>query len=311
MKAITLLALPLLLCVHASEATPLDDYLNSEETVYKWRDTGYKVDKLLFGGTASVLNVTSLEWLSKEKAYSPNGATWSHQVAVVVPSKLTVKTVGMAVMTGGCIGQKYPGESDEYLEIADNIAQRTGGIAVVIYQIPNCPVIFPSDPAKKERGEDSLIAWAWRQFLVDPQHDPEWLPRLPMAKAGMQCMRAVEEYAKATLDIDIEGWVVSGASKRGWTTWAVGMATCENCPNILGIAPLVPIVPDLVKEVHRQWQSYDGFTFAFSDYTAVNITQDLDSEEFQNAMKIVDPVYYGERLSRLPKVVVLSSDDEL
>ena len=125
-------------------------------------------------------------------------------------------------------------------------------------------------------------------------------------------MRAVEEYTKKKdLGVDIDGWIVSGASKRGWTTWMVGAATCPNCPRILGIAPLVPIVPDLVKEVHRQWQSYDGFTFAFSDYTAVNITQDLDTEMFQNAMKIVDPVYYGESLSRLPKVVVLSSDDEL
>merc|ERR1711871_1885060 len=85
---------------------------------------------------------------------------------------------------------------------------------------------------------------------------------------------------------------------------------CPTCPKILGIAPLVPIVPDLISDVHRQWQSYDGFTFAFSDYTALNLTQALDSDIFANAMKVVDPIYYGESLARLPKVVVLSSDDE-
>lgn len=51
----------------------------------------------------------------------------------------------------------------------------------------------------------------------------------------------------------------------GWTTWAVGSATCtgENCVNVVGLAPLVPIAPDIRAVVHRQWQSYGGFTFAF------------------------------------------------
>jgi len=33
----------------------------------------------------------------------------------------------------------------------------------------------------------------------------------------------------------------------GWTTWAVGSATCtgENCVNIVALAPLVPIAPDI------------------------------------------------------------------
>ena len=90
----------------------------------------------------------------------------------------------------------------------------------------------------------------------------------------------------------------------------VGAATCESCVNIVGIAPLVPIVPNLVQEVHRQWQSYGGFTFAFTDYIAVNFTQLLDGPKFAKALQIVDPMYYGDRLKRLPKVVVLSSDDE-
>jgi PhoPQ-activated pathogenicity-related protein len=74
-----------------------------------------------------------------------------------------------------------------------------------------------------------------------------------MAKAAFQTMRAAQEFLKEQNIAEVEGWVVAGASKRGWTTWLVGATKCESCVKILAINPLVPIVPDLIKEVHRQW----------------------------------------------------------
>jgi len=85
---------------------------------------------------------------------------------------------------------------------------------------------------------------------------------------------------------DISGWTVAGASKRGWTTWMVGAVTCPTCPTIIGIAPLVPIVPALHAEIHRQWMSYGGFTFAFSPYTEVNFTQMMDTPAWQGALEV-------------------------
>lgn len=89
-----------------------------------------------------------------------------------------------------------------------------------------------------------------------------------------------------------------------------GATTCPTCVNIAGIAPLVPIVPSLMKEMHRQFMSYGGWTFAFEPYINVNLTSKVDSPEFTNALRVIDPMFYGERLKRLPKFVVLSSDDE-
>jgi PhoPQ-activated pathogenicity-related protein len=60
----------------------------------------------------------------------------------------------------------------------------------------------------------------------------------------------------------------------------VGLAECASCVKISAIIPLVPIVPDLLKDVHRQWQSYGGLTFAFKDYTDAGIIQFLDDEIF-------------------------------
>ena len=39
-----------------------------------------------------------------------------------------------------------------------------------------------------------MIAWAWNEYLHDPAKNPEWFPRFPMAKAGMQCMRAAQDF---------------------------------------------------------------------------------------------------------------------
>ena len=111
-------------------------------------------------------------------------------------------------------------------------------------------------------------------------------------------MRAVEEFTRKESLADINGWFVAGASKRGWTTWMVGAVTCPDCPTILGLAPLVPIVPSLLPEVHRQWMSYGGFTFAFNDYIDAGLIDQLDGEAFGNAMKIINPIHYGSWCGR-------------
>lgn len=56
--------------------------------------------------------------------------------------------------------------------------------------------------------------------------------------------------------------------------------------------------------------AYDGFSFAFSDYTNANITENLDSELNHQLMEMVDPIYFNSRLDKIPKLVGLSSGDE-
>lgn len=69
---------------------------------------------------------------------------------------------------------------------------------------------------------------------------------MPMAKAAHAQMRAAQEFIRQNKFAELDaGWVVTGASKRGWTTYLVGAAKCKNCVNVLGIMPLVPIVPIL------------------------------------------------------------------
>ena len=76
------------------------------------------------------------------------------------------------------------------MEIVDQLSAEIGSIAVAIYQIPNCHLVFPSDPTQKRRHEDAILAYSWKEQMNDPKHDPEWIVNLPMVKGSMQTMKA-------------------------------------------------------------------------------------------------------------------------
>jgi len=88
--------------------------------------------------------------------------------------------------------------------------------------------------------------------MKDPEHRTDWMPRFPMVKAAYQCMRAVQEFLDEKNIAQIEGWITSGESKRGWTTFLSGAVECESCAaKVIAIVPIVPIIPDLIKDLHR------------------------------------------------------------
>jgi PhoPQ-activated pathogenicity-related protein len=54
---------------------------------------------------------------------------------------------------------------------------------------------------------------------------PDWLVRFPMVKASLRAMDAMTEFVAQVhpeLGCQLDYYIVSGASKRGWTTWDVG-----------------------------------------------------------------------------------------
>jgi len=310
-----------LLGASASSALVLDEYVSKAEPNYAWFDTGARVTGMPGGATAHILNVTSLQWLSTDLAYGPTGNIWTHQVAVVVPKNIAPgRSTAMAVLTGGCNeghsgngtdpGPDPPSKTEEYLEVASIMASSTQSIAIVVYQLPNCPIIYPSDPLGVGRTEDAMIAWAWNQYLTTPNATEEWLPHLPMTKAAMQAMRAAQEYTSTAKVTTISDWLVGGASKRGWTSWLVGAVQCASCVKIRGLFPMVPIVPALDQCIHRQFQSIGGYTWAFKDYLESSVLSFVETPAFKRLLQVVDPINYVDRLVKLPILVMVSSNDE-
>ena len=100
--------------------------------------------------------------------------------------------------------------------------------------VPNQPLFF-TDSKDKGRSEDDLIAYTRVKYMAT--HDPNWLVRLAMVKSGVRAMDAMQEFlaSDAGGKLKIDKFVVAGGSKRGWTTWLVGVVD----PRVVAIVPMV------------------------------------------------------------------------
>ena len=291
--------------------TPLDNFIAENDPYYSWNYTGKSISGV--GWDAYLINMTSQMWLNESYVNKP---IWWHWLWIVLPTDLRHKNFATVVGTGGD-NKNYdinsaPDRSDVFFIACQNIARDTGSICASLYQIPNEPLIFTQDPLQKSRSEDAIIAFGWNQFSKYPSSDNyryNWLTHFPMTKATIRAMDTVSTFASSKLNIpSIENFGVSGASKRGWSAWLTAAADKR-------IKVMVPIVLDMLNfhpNLHHQYKAYGGWTFAFGDYYAENITQDLDDEWFEQLLQAADPYSFIDRYNErnLAKYIVDGTWDE-
>src|SRR5258707_10479755 len=114
------------------------------------------------------------------------------------------------------------------------IATETGTVVADLGMFPNQPLRFTAS-MDKPRSEDDLIAYTRVKHFTTK--DDFWLVRLAMVKSGVRALDAIQEFM-ATAEggkIKIDQFVVAGGSKRGWTTWLVGVVD----PRVAAIMPIV------------------------------------------------------------------------
>ena len=173
-------------------------------------------------------------------------------------------------ITGWPNTARPPTAMDEDVALAASLAMGMGVVTGALFQIPCEHIIFATDPIQQSRGEDAIIAFTWDHYLKDPSN-PEWLVRFPMVKGSMRAMDAMAEFMKTNhpqLNTDIDSYIVSGASKRGWTSWLVGAV---DQPRVKAIVPIVLDAINFVAVEHHQYQSYNGWTWALHDYIEMDI----------------------------------------
>src|SRR5947209_8083329 len=183
------------------------------------------------------------------------------------------------------------------------MAKTTNSVVAELRMIPNQPLTFNNDG--KPRTGDDLLAYCWVKVM--DTGDPTWAPRLPMVKSVVRAMDTVtallasEQGGKNT----VNNFVVAGGSKRGWTTWLTGAADKR-------VVAMVPTVIDVVNVRACKINHFSAYGFwarAVKDYSRHKVHERLDTPQYAELLKIVDPYSYRQRLT-MPKFVVNSSGDQ-
>ncbi|MCI0379682.1 MAG: PhoPQ-activated pathogenicity-related family protein [Gemmataceae bacterium] len=276
--------------IAAAARSPLDDYIQQKDDAFAWN-----VAKTIEGKLEStyIIKLTSQKWRGEKDV---DRTAWEHWLVVVKPKNLTTKKVFLHV-GGGANDRPMPAGADL---MTLTIARNTGSIVAELRMIPNQPLVFNGDGEK--RSEDNLIAYGWDQFIKTG--DATWLPRLPMVKAVVKAMDCLEQWA-AKEGIAIEGFVVAGGSKRGWTTWLAGAVD----PRVEAIIPIVIDVANVDTSMRHHAQAYGFWAKAIGDYYRHGIMQRWDHPRLIELYKIEDPYHYRKRLT-LPKYIVNASGDQ-
>ncbi len=175
------------------------------------------------------------------------------------------------------------------------MAERVKSPVAVLKQVPNQPIF-------DGLTEDGAISYTFEQFLNT--RDSTWPLLLPMVKSAVRGMDAVQEFAKKEWSLDIEHFTLTGASKRGWTTWL----TASVDPRVNAFAPMVIDTLNMSAQMKLQIESFGEFSEQIQDYTKRGIQQQGATEAGQMLQRIVDPYSYRSLLKQ-PKVILLGTND--
>jgi PhoPQ-activated pathogenicity-related protein len=282
----------------AAAANALDDYVAKADPAFGWKVVGPIQGP---GYRGAVLEMTSQRWSTE--TLLPGQDLWKHWVTVIVPDELRHDKAFLYI-TGGEKGDPAPKAPPERFA---KLAVETKSVVVQLNDVPNQPLRF-SDSPDKARVEDDIIAYL--QARYGKNRDPNQLLRLPMVKSGTQAMTAVQQYlaSEAGGRLRINGFVVSGGSKRGWTTWLVGAVDRR----VVGIIPIVISVLNVEQTAIHHWRAMGYFSPALEDYVNHRLIPDMiGNPALAGINRIEDPLNYQNRPTmKIPKYVINAVGDE-
>lgn len=114
----------------------------------------------------------------------------------------------------------------------------------------------------------------------------------------------MQEFAEQEWSLPIERFTVTGASKRGWTTWLT--ATVDE--RVETIAPMVIDVLNMQAQMKHQVDTWGKFSEQIEDYTKRGIQRRTESPAGDALRAIVDPYSYRAKLLQ-PKLILLGTND--
>jgi len=274
----------LTLCFNLSvvEAQSLDSTTQVDPS-YRYNIAGeHKVGSC----NAYVVEMTSQTW---------QGKPWKHWLSILVPPKVTHQDAAVLFITGGSSRSGQPKPDSREARLFSYIATLAQCPIVILQQVPN-------QPLQGDRYEDDLIAFTFDKFVKNEGDD--WPLLLPMVESARRAMDTTAAVMKGKQDQPIKRFVVSGASKRGWTTWLTAAAD----KRVVAIAPMVIDVLNMQSQMEQQVKSYGKYSRMIQPYLEFDIPNRMRTERGQLLTKLVDPYAYRDKLT-LPKLIILGTND--
>jgi len=270
----------------AAESTVLADYAHAA-------DPSTRLEKVAegehAGGRFRTCRLVSQTW---------RGTEWTHELSLFLPARAAPTTDTMLLWIDGGAEKHMralgPQPSDALKALAF-AADAAGVPGAVVRQVPYQPMF-------DGLYEDDLIAHTFVEFVRTG--DPSWPLLLPMVKAAVEAMTAAQAVARDDWNLDIDSFVVAGASKRGWTTWL----TTAVDERVTGALPMVIDLLSLERHVALQRESFGRLSEKLVPYTSRGVEQLIASPRGRELVGIVDPYAYREKIVQ-PKLIALGTND--
>jgi PhoPQ-activated pathogenicity-related protein len=252
------------------------EYVKKADDSYSWKLTE-KIEHPL--GTVYDLHLVSQTWQTIK---------WEHQLQVYVPKGVKPTETIFLYNQGG---KASPVSAVLGMEMAKKM---------------NAPVAFlfgiPNQPLLDGKREDALIAETFVRYLETK--DDSWPLLFPMVKSLVKAMDALQAFARNEWNFIVRFFVVSGASKRGWTTWLTAAAD----PRVKAIAPMVIDTLNMRAQLPHQLKSYGRYSEMIDDYTKRKLVPMPETPRAQKLWLIVDPWAYREKVT-MPTLIINGAND--
>ncbi len=272
----------------ASEG-PLADYVAKGDSSYHWvenRRSSYN------NVSFRELTLTSQTW---------RNIVWKHQLYIIYPPSVKPNAQhALLIIRGGRWKQEYENPKGDFklpkrADIFASIAEKLGTPVAILMQVPHQPIF-------DGKTEDEIIAFTFENYLNT--NDPEWPLLLPMVKSAVRAMDAVTEYADQKWGLQIKSFTVTGASKRGWTSWLIGAVD----KRVTAIAPMVIDILNMGPQLEYQKHVWGEVSYKIRDYSTRDIFRHLATEAGRKLQEVVDPYNYRHKLKQ-PKLIIIGTKD--
>jgi len=291
--------------------TALDDYVAFDDGAFAFEE--YDSDPGV-GWTTHLLKMTSQYWRGPDEvdcarrlqdSWLDDCSLWQHELILYVPDTIHLGSIGgvdsSAVLVIGS-GNNQGELSGSGNDFGGPLALLANAVVVELRQVPNQPYFFNAEPGRA-RSEDALLAYSLDRFFSSG--DPAWPALGPMTKAAVKAMDAAQAFIEDEYDFEIDDFVVTGASKRGWTTWLTAAVDAR----VKAIMPGSIEVHDLVSQLEHHHAAYGFFSRATADYVEANLACQMESNEAATLLELIDPNTYKDRYV-MPKLVLNSTGDQ-